>query len=361
MPDKTRADRDSPRKRAAKPRVGARTVKDSQQAPSQPAQRPVKAGGQARKRLARRPAATAPPELQAPAAAPERPRRQRKPRTTASRAAGPRGAEQPPARSRKTPRPGAPPAEGVPVSRPEPAEPAPTGQAWADRDLTDEERIESAKYLAPDVPPRVFEEERFLFPRSYEVDRVRLLVKDPDWLFAYWDVNPRSLEAIRDTLGERSAVLSRLTLRIKDPVNGGTSVVYLPEGARSWYVRTDSSRRSYRAELGLTLPTGEFRSLAESNTVVTPRVGPSRERATRVLTYRQAFEVPREAALAVVAEEIRSASSAARPWIGAAPGAGPDAGVVPQATDGEGKADAGDARGASDVFRPGGASETFRR
>ena len=29
------------------------------------------------------------------------------------------------------------------------------------------------------------------FPRATASDRVRLLVKDPEWLFAYWDVDPR--------------------------------------------------------------------------------------------------------------------------------------------------------------------------
>ena len=45
------------------------------------------------------------------------------------------------------------------------------------------------------------------------------------------------------------------------------------------------------AELGVTLPSGQFRKLAESNTVVTPRVGPSAERARRRMSYRAAGEL----------------------------------------------------------------------
>ena len=44
--------------------------------------------------------------------------------------------------------------------------------------LSEEEQIGSAKYLPRELPPRVFEEERFIFPETYGVNRVRLLVRD---------------------------------------------------------------------------------------------------------------------------------------------------------------------------------------
>jgi hypothetical protein len=208
--------------------------------------------------------------------------------------------------------------------------------------LTEEERIESAKY-EPRGPRRLFEEERFIFPESYGVNRVRILVKDPEWLFVYWDVDPRSLDALRSEVGERALAVSKFTLRVADAANGGVNVVLLPPGARSWYVRADASRRAYRAEVGMTLPSGEFRCLAESNTVVAPRVGPSPERARRVLLYSQAQAIPREAGLEVGAEELRSASGNKAPW---SPASGsPDAGRS----------------GASVERKIGGASDVHRR
>ena len=186
--------------------------------------------------------------------------------------------------------------------------------------LGEEDQIRAAKYLPREMPRRLFEEERFLFPGTYGVDRVRLLVRDPEWLFAYWDVDPVGMKDLGRSLGERGLALSRLTLRVIDPVSGGSSDILLPPGARWWYIRTDAARRTYRAELGVTLPSGEFRRLAQSNTVVTPRVGPSPEPARRRMSYREAKEVS------------------------------PSAGA--------GRAARG---GASDVFRPGGASDTYRR
>jgi hypothetical protein len=211
--------------------------------------------------------------------------------------------------------------------------------------LSDEEVIESAKYLPVASQPRVFEEERFLFPESYGENRLRLHVKDPEWLFAHWDVDPGALAKLRDEVGERAMALSRVTLRVVDTGNGGASVILLPPGARSWYVRTAQGRRSYRAQLGVTLPSGEFRSLAESNTVIAPRGAPSAERASEKRSYRQAR-----------AQSAAATAAAARAESAVAPGGEPWS-VPPQ--------DAGEPITPAETRKPravpGGASDVFRR
>jgi hypothetical protein len=219
--------------------------------------------------------------------------------------------------------------------------------------LNEEDQIRAAKYLPRELPKRLFEEDRFLFPETYGVNRVRLLVRDPEWIFAYWDVDPSALKDLARSLGERGLALSRLTLRVQDPVSGGSSDILLPPGARWWYIRTDTARRSYRAELGVTLPSGEFRRLAESNSVVTPRVGPSPQRARRRMSYRDAGDLPPSAAEAAGLAETEAGLSR-EPWAAESI----DATGAPGGPGSSGKAVRG---GASDVFRPGGASDTFRR
>jgi hypothetical protein len=216
--------------------------------------------------------------------------------------------------------------------------------------LSEEDQIRAAKFLPRELPRKVFEEDRFLFPETYGVNRVRLLVRDPEWIFAYWDVSPSTMKDLGKSVGERALALSRLTLRVIDPVSGGSSDILLPPGARWWYVRTDSARRTYRAELGVILPSGEFRRLAESNTVVTPRVGPSPERARRRMSYRDASELPPSVAAAAGVAETKT-GVAREPWEVASIDGAAEPGAAGRAARG----------GASDVFRPGGASDTFRR
>src|SRR5258706_16248418 len=171
------------------------------------------------------------------------------------------------AEGRRTP---PPPEAAKKAARVKPVEPPPD----APHSLNEEEQIESAKYLQPTTAARIFEEERFLFPETYGVDRVRLLVKDPEWLFAYWDVSPQAVSTLRRELGERGLALTRLTLRITDPGHGGTSIILLPYGARAWYVHADKAPRSFPALPGWALPSGVVRTLSEGKLLSPPRPGP---------------------------------------------------------------------------------------
>ena len=95
-------------------------------------------------------------------------------------------------------------------------------------------------------------------------------------------------------------------------------------------MRADSAPRTYRAQLGWTLPSGQFRLLAESNVVATPRAGSSAE----IARGRARFDSPLDV--------IRSAMAGA-----------PDAPAGPWRTE---PLDAASSRkrgrgGASDVFR----------
>ena len=231
------------------------------------------------------------------------------------------------------------------VRRPKaPAAPPALGAA----PLSEEEQIGSAKYLPRELPPRVFEEERFVFPETYGTNRVRLLVKDPHWLFAHWDVDPRVREELRGEKGERIAALARLTLRLTNDKAGAATPIVLPEAARSWYLRAAPGHRAYRVELGLTLPSGEYRPIARSNAVSTPRVGPSPEKARRRASYRLAASVPSAASVpgpAGDAAAVAPAAGAGHPATSRA-SAGPEPGSVPESPSGP---------------EPGGASDIFRR
>jgi hypothetical protein len=224
------------------------------------------------------------------------------------------------------------------------------GQAKAGQGagLSEEEQIGSAKYLPREMPPRVFEEERFIFPETYGVNRVRLLVKDPHWLFAHWDVDPRVRDGLRREKGERVAALARLTLRLTDDHGGIGGATVLPEGAKSWYLRAVPGHRSYRVELGITLPSGEYRSLARSNAVSTPRTGPSPQKAARRASYRLAAKAAPLSAAADIDPEPHAAPGrkGAKGAAGAAPVTGPA-----QTVSGNEPAPGPEPGGASDLFR----------
>ncbi len=122
-------------------------------------------------------------------------------------------------------------------------------------------------------------------PESYGENRLRLLAKDPHTLYAFWDVDAGERRDLRAELGERGAALSRLTLRVGGEGQAPAVTVMVPEGARSYYLPAEPWRSAFRAELGFTLPSGEFRLLASSNVISLPPAGPSSESATERVRF----------------------------------------------------------------------------
>jgi hypothetical protein len=124
-------------------------------------------------------------------------------------------------------------------------------------------------------------DEALAFPQTYGRTRVRVLMQSPGRLYVHWDLSPAVAEDLRRQLGQRAAVLARLALRITTPSADRPLMVLLPRNARSWYVDVPGQRFEYRAELGVMLPSGEFRAVAQSNLVRLARTKPSPVAAQR--------------------------------------------------------------------------------
>jgi len=113
-------------------------------------------------------------------------------------------------------------------------------------------------------------------PYHYNSDSIVLLVRDPHWTFAYWEVTHGKLEAGMAQLGCNGS--GSLTLRVYDVTdtdfNGhnahGYKDISVFERVGSWYVNTGMPGRSFIIDLGLKAPDGRFITLARSNAVKTP-------------------------------------------------------------------------------------------
>ena len=108
-------------------------------------------------------------------------------------------------------------------------------------------------------------------PASYQVTRLRLKARDPEWLFAYWDVAPDAQASLEREMGGRAVALSPLTLRLLAADATPATVVFPETTAGSIYLPTRGRTSPFRAELGFTLPSGEFRLLVASDPVDVPR------------------------------------------------------------------------------------------
>ncbi len=113
-------------------------------------------------------------------------------------------------------------------------------------------------------------------------DRVVLLVRDPYWLQACWDVTRQSVARARAALAEHWHTCEP-TLRLMQVEAGATTSaaeslvrdIPIHGGVKNWYIDIRESPNSYRVDLGYLADNGRFYALARSNVVTTPRPGSS--------------------------------------------------------------------------------------
>jgi len=120
-------------------------------------------------------------------------------------------------------------------------------------------------------------------PGNYLMNKLVLLPRDPNWLFAYWELTPERFDSARAQLGI-PASKSRMILRVHDvtdlldPLTGEArldrsknyTTIDLAPMSDQWYVQVPGSNRSYCAECLLVAPDGRTISLLVSNVVSTP-------------------------------------------------------------------------------------------
>ncbi|MBN2172264.1 MAG: DUF4912 domain-containing protein [Candidatus Krumholzibacteriota bacterium] len=131
---------------------------------------------------------------------------------------------------------------------------------------------------APEPPPGEMRDASWYppeLPESYGEDRITLMVRDPHWLFCYWEVTDILRARVRaDFSGDPWTVLRIHLLGDGDLVADGWEEG-VPEGSRSWYLHTGRPGARFRVELGLKDATGLYRILVASNTVQAPQDQPS--------------------------------------------------------------------------------------
>ncbi len=143
-----------------------------------------------------------------------------------------------------------------------------------------QQRVKAAKYyLGVEKSPEL--DAHFTYPESYGENIITLMVRDPYWLYSYWELAPEVGRELADVLSEQEFASSRFILRIYDVTGtdiddpAGFEDIDIAHGARNWYINVTRVEREYAVEIGVLAPDGAFLVLARSNRVALPPVGPS--------------------------------------------------------------------------------------
>jgi len=136
--------------------------------------------------------------------------------------------------------------------------------------------VSSATMEAPFSRP--FPDMSAYWQEQYGDNRIVLMIRDPYWCFAYWDLSEaKQSEIIREI--QQSNHQTRLVLRVYDVTDvefDGSNAndfmdIEISEDATNWYINVKSAARAYCVDLGLRYPDGRFMTIVRSNVITTPR------------------------------------------------------------------------------------------
>lgn len=132
---------------------------------------------------------------------------------------------------------------------------------------------------APAVAQPIQTFERDL-PADYGDTKLVALVRDPEWIFLYWEINGDLRKRLRIPLGAHNRPMGLRVYDVTDVHFDGRNAhsfydIAVNDMAASWYLRIPESNRAYIVDLGLYDDEGNFHLIARSNAVMVPPAGMS--------------------------------------------------------------------------------------
>ena len=122
---------------------------------------------------------------------------------------------------------------------------------------------------ATEQAPSTFVDRGLPLPPAYGYDRLVALVRDPAYVFCYWELQGEKLPGLVRRRGSSFVDACAWVLRMHRLDEGIACDIEIDPGTGNWYINVGSPGR-YQFELGLLSPDGEWISLAVSQIVRTP-------------------------------------------------------------------------------------------
>lgn len=174
-------------------------------------------------------------------------------------------------------------------------------------------------------------------PFSYNETKIILMVRDPYWAFAYWDMSEATASKVGSLLKEHYGSIKAI-LRIYDVTdldfNGKNAHrtfdvdVFLE--ARNWYLNLGIANRSYVVDLGLLDAQGNFYLITRSNVVKTPPDGPSDviDEEWMAIDFEEIYALSGGFGVGLSSQELKERKKKLFEQLMAAPGSGLFSGAV---------------------------------
>jgi len=139
------------------------------------------------------------------------------------------------------------------------------------------------KKQAEQPRPAVRERREFRFPPGYGDNKIVILVRDPWWIFSYWEIRKEKEDEVVRKIESSGDGVEKFVLRVYDVTsvnfNGHNANSFfdieLKGLATNWYINVGKPDTSWVVDIGIVTKKGNFYVLARSNVIKTPRFGMS--------------------------------------------------------------------------------------
>ncbi|MDB4412918.1 DUF4912 domain-containing protein [Pirellulaceae bacterium] len=115
-------------------------------------------------------------------------------------------------------------------------------------------------------------------------DRLVLMVRDPFWLHAHWQISRQAIDRVKVAMAENwhaaTPVLRVYLIESSTTTSTSESVerdIEIHGGVSNWYIDVAQSPKTFRVCIGYKTANGKFFPVARSNKVTTPRPGANNE------------------------------------------------------------------------------------
>ncbi len=137
-------------------------------------------------------------------------------------------------------------------------------------------RLKGKKYdIFRETPFDGSEDQLFDLPEQYADTKITMLLRDPFWAYAYWDINHLDLIKVKEKYPElelflRVYELQKQTDHVSDAI--GNFEIPIQESDRSWYINLPNPGRCYVVDLlcDCLSDGGEILLISRSNMVESP-------------------------------------------------------------------------------------------
>lgn len=114
-------------------------------------------------------------------------------------------------------------------------------------------------------------DDKYQLPEQYEANRMVLQVKNPEWIYVYWEYTAEKLDEIiteNNCNKEANLILRVYNLTAED--KNSYYDIDVTYNHKDWYIGGVSPEHVYEIKLGILDSNDEFHTLLESNQIKTP-------------------------------------------------------------------------------------------